>query len=58
MPWPSDFGEDEPPVTPIRFWSWLLYWGHGRVAVIVLFGAASIVALIVAGVTSLIRSLV
>jgi hypothetical protein len=53
MPWPSDFGEDEPPVNPVGFWSWLLYWGHGRVALIVVLGAASLAASVILTLVSL-----
>jgi len=50
--------EGYPPNDPVGFWAWLLYWGHGRVAVIVIFGLGSIMGLIILGLISLVTSLI
>ena len=46
--------EGYPPDQPVGFWAWLLYWGHGRVAVIAIFGLGSLVGLIILGLISLV----
>ena len=55
---PAFDDEGYPPNDPVGFWAWLLYWGHGRVAVIVILGIGSIVGLIIFGVISLVTSLI